>query len=1142
MPRDMNQPSSYEKASWLSKATFWWANGMIWKGFKHRPFLEEISLPTSERADVVITDFENQWNLECQKEKPSLIRALWNCFKRDFIIAAIFKFFWGALVSLAAFYFVKALLDFTSGTEEEWKGWVLAVAFFLDCLILSICLQQMVSFLGRVGLRVRGSLLAAVYRKAMKLDVTEINVGDVVNLSTNDCTRMLEAVQTFHYLWSAVAESITIMALLLYLAGVAALPGIAVTFILLGLQYFFGKKVAQLRSNSIDITDNRVGIMTEILLAIKLVKLYAWEEWFSKMVSQIRKEEVKNSKVAALVKSINLMCVFVTPPLIAIAIFGTYVHISTRLNPSLGFTTLSLFNTLRFPLILLPRALRAFGEAMAAVKRLEAFLTIAEAKPLIKQSKVGIRIKNADFGYVKSGVLLNDISLKVRPGQLLGIVGLLGSGKSNLVNAILGQARIMAGNLKVGGKISYLSQTPWIQHATIKQNILFGSEWNEEKYNRVVFACALTRDFEILPGGDSTEIGDRGINLSGGQRARIAMARAVYCDSDIYIFDSPFSALDLHTGIHIFDHCLRDLLKEKMIILVTHHFEFLSQCDVVAILDKGTLPYFGKWNHNAKAVVSRLFPSSSLDQQEENKEHKKSEKPSEKQPEKKSEELAHISFNPPTDSGFGTYKEWAKIAGYGAVFFSLFIFIIAQVTRIMSDWWVSQWTADKLKSSDNFYIWVYSIFVVVFGILLFFRGFYYYFVVLKAATRIHNRMFKKILRAPMIFFQFTSIGVLLNCFSKDQDTADESLPDIIHMTVIYIMILITTIVLVCVVIPLYAIVSGVLLITFLVIFYFYIFGARLLKAAVGETNSNIFSYLSESLTGLSTVRAFQVEDRFVRENLDRINKNHTVIFNLDQLQLWLSFRMELIASLLVLITAFFCVFARGDITPSYLGLAVSNSLQMLVFFSMVVKGLADIDAGIIAIERLTYYSENTPVEAPAHTDVKPPQDWPDQGLVTFTAAQMRYLPGQEPVLKKVNINIHPGEKVGVVGRTGSGKTSLIMALFRLVELDEGEITIDGVKIKEIGLEDLRGNIATIPQEPVLFKGTIRSNLDPFHQHEDKILWDALEHANLKDVVSNMSLQLETEVKENGSNFSLGQKQLFCLARAALKKIKTLGVG
>eukprot|EP01122_Echinamoeba_exundans_P011726 TRINITY_DN4766_c0_g1_i1.p1 TRINITY_DN4766_c0_g1~~TRINITY_DN4766_c0_g1_i1.p1 ORF type:complete len:1175 (+),score=383.98 TRINITY_DN4766_c0_g1_i1:538-4062(+) len=1003
-------------------------------------------------------------------------------------------------------------------------------------------LQQMSSQCSRVGIRIRAAMISAVYNKAVRVEGIEAHVGDVIGLVSADAYRLYEGCTYFHYLWSGPLEALAIIILLIVLTGVSALIGLGILLLLVPFQFWLARLMTVYRRSGIAATEHRVGIMHEILLAIKMVKFYAWEESFAKKVSEIRDEELSYMKKSACVKSVNLMTVFVIPPLLALSIFSIYVFFVSADNvlpAAVAFTTLSLFNTLRFPLVVLPRAVRTVADAWAASERLEEFLLRPEMEEMKRGKKPVIKFKKADIGYLACGTVLKNINLTIPAGSLWGVVGPVGGGKTTLVSALLGEARILSGSLKTGGTVAYVPQNPWVQHGTVRENILFGLPYDEKRYENAVFSCALKPDLAMLPKGDETEIGERGINVSGGQKQRIALARAVYSGADMYILDTPLSAVDQHTCSHIFTHAIKGAMKGKTVVLVTHQIELLDRCDFMSVIKKGEMRYFGKFD---AAVIKKEFPgweSHTVDhQQEEGPQKKKNDKVERAVVPDTSEAEAKLKGKAKRNA----WQVWFKNAGYAASVLAAVIAIITQSIRIVSDWFIRYWVADGLKAvtdrlGPRTTIPIYAGLVAGFLIFLLVRGLWFYHYALKSATLMHNKLFAKIVAAPISFFTITPLGPLLNSFSKDQDSVDSGLPDSVHITMIYALITLTTVVLVCIEIPYYIIVASLLIIGFALMQWYATPAVKTVKSYVQKTNSPIFSHVSETLHGISIVRAFGATPRFLRDNLKIIDRNHRAQFNADHVNLWISFWLDLLAAFLMLATVLFVV-GINSIGAAGGGLAISNSIQTFVFFSMVVRGFSDFNSEVNSVQRIDNYIRKTQSEKTDVIDALP-DNWPPAGKIEYKDVVLSYFPGYPPVLNGVTLTIKPGEKIGIVGRTGSGKSTLMMALFRLVELERGSVVIDGVDIGHVGLREFRGKLSIIPQEPVMFRGTIRSNLDPFNQYSDEALWNSLELSGLKKSVDAMDGKLEAKVDEGGSNFSLGQKQLFCLARAVLKDSKIL---
>lgn len=717
--------------------------------------------------------------------------------------------------------------------------------------------------------------------------------------------------------------------------------------------------------------------------------------------------------------------------------------------------------------------MRTVADAWAASDRLEEFLLRPEMEEMKRGKKAVIKFKKADIGYLSCGPVLKDITLNIPVGSLWGVVGPVGGGKTTLVSALLGEARILSGSLKTGGSVAYVPQNPWVQHGTVRDNILFGLPYDKKKYENAVFSCALKPDLAMLPKGDLTEIGERGINVSGGQKQRIALARAVYSNADMFILDTPLSAVDQHTCSHIFTYAIKGAMAGKTVVLVTHQIELLDRCDVMSVIKKGQMRYFGKFD---AAVIKKEFPgweSHTVSQQQE------------EGPVKRKEEKFEAALVPDTSDAEerlkgktkrNAWKVWWKNGGYFASFMALFIAVFTQVIRIVSDWFIRFWVADGLKPAaerigTTTLIPIYAGLVGAFLIFLLIRGLWFYKYALKSATLLHNKLFSKIVSAPISFFTITPLGPLLNSFSKDQDSVDSGLPDSVHITMVYAMITLTTVVLVCIEIPYYIIVACLLIIAFLAMQWYATPAIRTVKGFIQNTNAPIFSHVSETLHGISIVRSFGATPRFLRDNLKIVDRNHRAQFNADHVNLWISFWLDLVAAMLMLATVLFVV-GIDSIGAAGGGLAISNSIQTFVFFSMVVRGFSDFNSEVNAVQRIDNYVRKTQTEK---TDVieQLPKVWPPAGKIQYNDVVLSYFPGYPPVLNGVSLTIRSGEKIGICGRTGSGKSTLMMALFRLVELERGSVTIDGVDIGKVGLREFRSRLAIIPQEPVMFRGTIR---------------------------------------------------------------------
>ncbi|XP_071095599.1 multidrug resistance-associated protein 1-like [Haliotis cracherodii] len=815
-------------------------------------------------------------------------------------------------------------------------------------------------------------------------------------------------------------------------------------------------------------------------------------------------------------------------------------------------------------------------------------------------SDAAIKVEQGNFTWDRdlAKPTLRKMNLEVPEGKLVAVVGQVGAGKSSLISAMLGEMDKLSGSVTVKSSIAYVPQEAWIQNATLRDNITFGQEHNEKKYKKIVEACALTSDLEILPGKDMTEIGEKGINLSGGQKQRVSLARAIYSDADIYLLDDPLSAVDSHVGKHIFQEVVghKGILRHKTRLLVTHGVHWLPMTDMVVVLVDGEITEMGTYDEllshdgafaqflktyltqhdgtdeeddpdiqEMKSRILQRVESVTSDAVTSGDEGIRKSKLNRKQ--SVVADAGKKLTDKPKDTGsgdkliqeeksetgrvkFSVFMDYAKAIGGITTFFIFFIFAIYQAATMASNIWISMWTDDALlknlslvntsdyQDKNVMYLGVYGAFGVVQAVVILFYSILASTRMVKAAGNIHAKMLYNILRSPMSFFDTTPIGRIVNRFSRDVETVDNNLPGVLRMWINCVFSVMGTLIVISYSTPIFLSVIIPLAILYYLVQRFYIATSRQLKRLESTTRSPIYSHFGETVTGASSIRAYSVTDRFIQESTQRVDKNLVFYFASLASNRWLGFRLEFLGNTIVLFAALFSVISK-DLPSGIVGLSVSYALQITQALNWMVRMTSDLETNIVSVERMKEYSE-TPTEAEWIDPYRqPPRSWPDEGKVKFDHYMTRYRSELDLVLKGISCDINGGEKIGIVGRTGAGKSSLTVALFRLIEAAGGRIIVDGRAIDDMGLHDLRSKLTILPQDPVIFSGTLRMNLDPFDSHIDEDLWQALEHAHLKTFVTGLPSQLEYECGEGGQNLSVGQRQLVCLARTLLRKTKIL---
>uniref|UniRef100_A0A4X2MBL1 Multidrug resistance-associated protein 4 n=1 Tax=Vombatus ursinus TaxID=29139 RepID=A0A4X2MBL1_VOMUR len=1175
----------------------WWLNPLFQIGHKRR--LEEddmYSLLPEDRSKTLGEELQGYWDkevLRAEKEsrKPSLTKAIIKCYWKPYLILGLFTLIEESTKIVQPIFLGKIIEYFEHYDPHDnvalnW-AYGYAVALSICTLVLAILHHLYFYHVQCAGMKLRVAMCHMIYRKALRLSnaaMGKTTTGQIVNLLSNDVNKFDQVTVFLHFLWAGPIQAIAVTALLWLEIGVSCLAGMAVLLILLPLQSCFGKLFSSFRSQTAAFTDVRIRTMNEVITGIRIIKMYAWEKPFANLITHLRRKEISKILKSSYLRGMNLASFFVASKIIVFVTFATYALLGNTISASRVFVAVTLYGAVRLTVTLFfPAAIEKMSEALISIQRIKKFLILDEISHSSiqpqKDEKALVHVQDFTSYWDKASEIptLQDLSFTVRPRELLAVVGPVGCGKSSLLSAVLGELPKYKGLVNVKGRIAYVSQQPWVFSGTVRSNILFGKNYEKEKYDKVIKACALKKDLQLLEDGDLTVIGDRGTTLSGGQKARINLARAVYQDADIYLLDDPLSAVDGEVGRHLFECCISQALHEKIRILVTHQLQYLKDASQILILkdgkvmEKGTYTEFQKSGidfgsllnkENEEAEPSqvpetpilrhRSFSESSVWSQQSSK-HSLKEGPAEQLV---TEDTPVVLPEENRSEGTIDFKSYRNYFAAGANFFVIVLLILlnilAQVAYVLQDWWLSYWaneqsklnvTVNGIKGNEtkeldlNWYLGTYAgltAATVLFGVV---RCLLVFYVLVNASQTLHNKMFESILKAPVLFFDRNPIGRILNRFSKDIGHLDDLLP------LTFLDFIQTFLQIICVVAVAIAVIPWIVipLIPLFVVFIFlrryFLETSRDVKRLESTTRSPVFSHLSSSLQGLWTIRAYRAEQRF-QELFDAHQDLHSEAWFLFlTTSRWFAVRLDAICAIFVVVTAFGSLVLAQTLSAGQVGLALSYAITLMGMFQWGVRQSAEVENMMISVERVIEYTD-LEKEAPWESKKRPPPDWPHEGVIIFDNVNFSYSLDGPVILKHLTMLIKSREKVGIVGRTGAGKSSLIAALFRLSE-PEGKIWIDKILTTEIGLHDLRKKMSIIPQEPVLFTGTMRKNLDPFNEHTDEELWNALEEVQLKEAIEDLPGKMDTELAEAGSNFSVGQRQLVCLARAILRKNRIL---
>ncbi|OCF33530.1 ATP-binding cassette transporter [Kwoniella heveanensis BCC8398] len=1043
----------------------------------------------------------------------------------------------------------------------------------------------------------------------------------IMTLFTVDVDRVTDFVFHLFAVVDAPIEIIVASYFVFKLLGISALYGLLAAILSLPLNHFASKIVVRAQENLMKTRDQRTALMNEILQGIRMLKFMAWERSFENRVQGLRKTELswqaRNYQI-----EVAFSCIWaLTPVLVTVVSFLHYTLVQGRaLTPSVAFTSVAVFAELRYALSALPETFIQALQGFVSCRRIEKYLSLAEVTPIEENDGSGdIVLTSATYTWPrddsaiqgfkstaptpKSAFTLADLTLRFPKGKLSLICGRLGSGKSLLLAGLLGEADLLAGQVIcprstpdamgreekitdwiIPNMVGYVPQQAWLQNASIKDNIIFSSPWDPERYQRVIEACSLVTDLEILEDGDQTEIGEKGLNLSGGQKARVSLARAVYSRAGVLLLDDVLSAVDAHTAHALMSNCLQGpLLEGRTVLLVSHHTALVSPgAAYIVALENGDVKFSGTRDD---FVASGLMDK--LDEEEKPKEEQVEKmKPAHKSvvslSAEASEPNSETSSIAPDESTLANSEEvkrtprkliedekrargriaWAVWKTYFSAlggpiwwFFFIFALAMAMVVPVAEKGWLEYWTGSNLSAegahTTQYFVVGYSS-IAIAGV---FAAQLQYAVVyigsLRASRKLHNAMLESVLFSTLRFHDTTSRGRLLNRFGKDIEGLDSSTADNFVKSASYGLNVVVTFVSITYVggLP-FIIAGGIILIIYYQAGSIYGQTSRDMRRLDSVTRSPLYSLFGETVSGVAVLRAFGASTIALKHMMRLADTNLLAFAWSWTVNRWLSARFNLLSAVMVGLTAVAVLIAPG-VDAAMAGFALSFAGTICHDLLFVVRRFVQLEQSMVAIERLKEFTE-LDREAPEIVEPRPPAAWPEHGSISVEKLIIRYAPDLPDVLHSISFKVAPKEKIGIVGATGCGKSTLALSFFRFVEATEGKIIIDGIDISKIGLTDLRSRVTIIPQDPTILSGTLRSTLDVFDEYDDADIYAALRRVHLikdSDISAdaeddearnkNVFTDLNNPVSEGGDNFSSGEKQLICMARAILKRNKLL---
>eukprot|EP00756_Hemistasia_phaeocysticola_P028921 Hpha_TRINITY_DN16199_c4_g4::TRINITY_DN16199_c4_g4_i1::g.7307::m.7307/K05673/ABCC4; ATP-binding cassette, subfamily C (CFTR/MRP), member 4 len=1118
----------YDVASWFSKMTFSFVRPTLRHGYKEPLEMENLpKLATVDHAKRTVGILEDSWQQADKQGKFPLWRSIVQAHRSVFISSGIYAFLESA-VFIAQPILLRHLIEWLKDDSPFWIGAVLAGGIALAALAQAIVHHILYFLTMRMSMHLRIGCTGLINSKLMKIStaaLAEQTTGKVINLVATDVLRFEQGMIMIHFGWMGIVDFFVCLWLIARLVGWGpACAGISVLLLTILGQVRSGPYLAKIRKITAGRTDKRVRVLQQVLSAVLTVKAFAWELPFAGRIAELRKDEANSIFRSQCVKAANLSLSFAGPVMTSLVTFAVYWAQGNELKPEVIYPTVGLFQVIRMSLgKKFSRFCETFPEMHVAVQRLQGFLMLEDvSRGVISQplSDAVLELDGVSFRWPTAEKdakpVLSGVTFAVRRGELAAVVGPVGSGKSAMLQGILGELSV-DGAVRQAGSIAYAPQQAWIFAGTLRDNILFGSSYDEKRYNEVLRACALHTDVQALSDGDMTEIGEKGVNLSGGQKARVGLARAVYRQgTSLILIDDALAAVDPHVANHLLGNCLRsDLLKDVAVVLATHHEKAAEAADkVIALTEDGVA---APCRAGTAPLARTVAGAADLA------EGKKAVK-------EEDDRLKLVLKEDRTQGAVSstTYLTYAKAGGLWAAILVAMLLVMGQVAMIMADYWLKVWS-DAGNQRDKKYVYVFMALCISCILTGFLRAILFFWHANHANSKIHDSAMKSVVGAPMSFFTANPLGRVVNRFSADVGQIDELLPVILFDCLQTASVVLGAIFLVCIVFVHFLAAIPVMFGVFWWLRRYATRSLRELKRLDGTSRSPFYARFTANLSGLLCIRAFGREEESKESFVGLLNANATAWYWWLLANRWVGFRLDMLATGVIVSCVGLALVLRKEVDAGMFGLATAYAMSLSGMLQYCVRQSAQVETFMTCVERVLHYATQLPQEG---ADLPPsaPEGFPASGEVGLQGLCVRYREDLPVVLRDVTATVPSGKKVGIVGRTGSGKSSLVQALLGLNEVCGGTLSLGGVDVQKLPLKNRRNAVSYIPQDPVLFQGSVRSNLDPFGDHPDSELKEVLVAARLPAHVD-----LETSIEEAGGNFSTGERQLFSLARAMLRR-------